>query len=103
MMVKSLGDYNKEESSSSDVKNIRWTQRKSLDSEKPKKKKTKKKISPVNIIQKTKKDKIKKDKIFKVDEEKNAKKSKNKIVNKKFQKSSASYGIIEQGFKRPGR
>ena len=39
-MGKSLGDYNIEKSSSSDVKNIKWTQKNPIGAEEPKKKKT---------------------------------------------------------------
>ena len=38
-MTKSLGDYNIEKSSSSDVNNISWSQKKQNDGNKPKKKK----------------------------------------------------------------
>ena len=50
-MGKSLGDYNIEQSSSYDIKNIKWTQKKSINTEKSKNnKKTKKSISPTNTI-----------------------------------------------------
>ena len=38
-MVKSLGDYNKEKSSSADTKNIKWTQKNPNEPEKSKNKK----------------------------------------------------------------
>jgi len=103
-MVKSLGDYNKEKSSSSDVKNIKWSQKNPLDSDKSKKK-TKKKISPLNIIPQSGKEKTveKIEKIFKVKENLDEEKSKNEILNRKFEKSSASNSKIERGYKRPAR
>jgi hypothetical protein len=107
-MGKSLGDYNIEKSSSSDIKNIKWTQKNPVDAEKSKnKKKTTKKTSPLNIIytQNTKKVKHPVEKIFKVKEVINTEKSKNKKKkqDKKFQNSSASNCKIEQGFTRSGR
>ena len=48
-MVKSLGDYNKEKSSSADVNNITWTRKNPVNTEKPKNK-NRKKISPTNIF-----------------------------------------------------
>ncbi len=107
-MGKSLGDYNIEKSSSSDIKNIKWTQKNPVDTDKSKnKKKTAKKISPLNIIytHKTKKVKPPIEKIFKVKEVINTEKSKNKKkkADKKYQNSSASNCKIEQGFTRPGR
>ncbi len=103
-MVKSLGDYNKEQSSSSDVKNIKWTQKDPIDQDKPKKK-TKKKISAINIIpnKKNKKTEEKVEKIFKIEEDTDSEKNKNKSLNRKFEKSSASNSKIEQGYKRPAR
>jgi len=103
-MGKSLGDYNIEQSSSSDIKNIKWTQKNSVDTEKSKnKKKTAKKISPSNIIY-TKKTKPFVEKIFKVEViETEKSKNKTKKVGKRFQNSSASNCKIEQGFRRPGR
>ena len=47
-MGKSLMDYNIEQSSSADIKNIKWTQKNPTDPDKPKKKK-KKQTSPTNI------------------------------------------------------
>ncbi len=47
-MVKSLGDYNKEKSSSSELKNITWTKKNPTDIENPRNK-NKKKISTKNI------------------------------------------------------
>jgi hypothetical protein len=102
-MVKSLGDYNKEKSSSSNVKNIKWTLKNPTNNEKPKNK-IRKKISSTNIIY-TENKKIEKtvEKVFKVEENTESEKPKNKISGKKFQKSSASNCKIERGFRRPAR
>ncbi len=86
---KSLGDYNIEQSSSSDIKNIKWSQKNPKDAEIKKKKRTRK-ISPLNIIYTQK---IKP----------SVEKTKKKKTDKKFQKSSADNCNIKQGFKRPGR
>ena len=105
-MVKSLGDYNKEKSSSVSAQNIKWSQRNLLDSDKPKKEnKTKKKISPLNIIPQSKNEENNErvERIFKVEENLENNKSKNQTLNKKFEKSSASHSRIEKGFKRPSR
>lgn len=101
-MVKSLGDYNKEQSSSSKVNNIKWTKKNPPSEEKPKKKR-KEKISPTNIIpSKNKKVKNTTEKVFKIEEEEFEKSSKN-IIGKKFQKSSVTNCRIKPGFQRPGR
>ncbi|MBC8516469.1 MAG: hypothetical protein ISR81_02980 [Nitrosopumilus sp.] len=105
-MVKSLGDYNKEKSSSYDTKNIKWSKKNPLDLDKSKKKKsTKKKISPLNIIPRSKNEKTveKEERIFKVEEDSDEDKSKNQILNRKFEKSSVSNSKIEPGFKRKAR
>jgi hypothetical protein len=106
-MGKSLGDYNIEKSSSSDIKNIKWTQKNPVDIDKSENKKKTKKTSPLNIIyaNKTKKVKPPVEKIFKVKDIVHSEKSKNnkKKTDKKFQNSSASNCKIEQGFTRPGR
>ena len=101
-------DFNIEQYSSSDPKNIKWTQKNNTDIKKPKtKRKPIKNISSSNIIRSNNKEKIKLpvDKIFKVTtSETNSKsKDKKKTIGKKFQKSSASNCNIEQGFRRPGR
>ncbi|MCV0400618.1 MAG: hypothetical protein K5777_01350 [Nitrosopumilus sp.] len=101
-MVKSLGDYNKEQSSSSDRNNIKWTQKNPTNNEKPKKK-NKQKISPLNTIQIQKNEKVKVERVFIIEEDSEGEKSKNNLTDKKFQKSSASNCKIERGFKRPGR
>ena len=107
-MGKSLGDYAIEQSSSSDIKNIKWTQKNLPDLDKSKnKKKIVKRISPSNIIYTSRINKIKSpaEKVFKIDEIIDANKSKNKKkkTDKRFQNSSASNCKIKQGFRRPGR
>jgi len=98
-MVKSLGEYNISQSSSADIHNITWTQKKSRDTDIPKKRKTRK-ISPTNIIY-TSKIKVKQAvKIFIVKE--NDKPKKNN-THEKFQNSSVTICKIEQGFSRKGR
>ncbi len=100
-MVKSLGDYNKEQSSSADVNNIKWTKKNPPNEEKPRKER-KEKISPTNIIpSKNKKVKDTTEKVFKIEEE--SKKSHKNITGKKFQKSSVANCKIKPGFRRPGR
>lgn len=101
-MGNSLGDYNIARSSSSDIKNIKFTQRKQVDPDKPKNKK-KKNTSPTNIIYSSK-PKIKSDtkKIFKIKIDDTKPKNKEK-TRKKFLNSSSSNYIIKPGFKRPGR
>ena len=107
-MGKSLGDYNIEKSSSSDINNIKWSQKNPVDTEKPKnKKKASKNTSSTNIIyaQKTKKVESPVEKVFKVESIVEPEKSKNikKSTDKKFQNSSAANCKIQQGFTRPGR
>ena len=98
-MGNSLGDFNILQSSSVDMKNIKWTKKNSRDTDKPKKKKTRK-IPPTNIIYTTKIKVRKTAKIFKIKE--NDKPMKKK-TDKKFQSSSASTCKIKPGFRRPGR
>jgi len=107
-MGKSLGDYNIEQSSSSDIKNIKWTQKNQGNSDKLKeKKKIAKKTSPMNVVHTHKTEKVKPlvKKIFKVKEITEAEKlkEKKKKTGKKFQNSSASNCKIKQGFRRPAR
>ena len=100
-MVKSLGDYNKAQSSSN-ANNIKWTKKKISVDEKPKKKR-KEKISPTNIIPlKNKKTSKSKKKVFIIKED-DSKKSNNNRIGKRFQKSSVSNCNIKPGFRRPGR
>jgi len=94
-------DYNIEQSSSTDIKNIKWTKKNTADPNKPKKKK-KKQISPTNIIL-TKPAKTQSDteKVFKIEE--NTNKSKKKKTASKAQNSSLDNCKIEQGYKRRAR
>ena len=107
-MGKSLGDYNIEKSSSSDLKNIKWTQKNIVDIDKLKnKKKIKRNTSSSNIIyaQKVTKVKTSAEKFFKLEGSMDTKKSKNKKekTNKRFRNTSASNCNIEQGFTRSAR
>jgi len=106
-MGKSLGDYNIEKSSSSNMNNIKWTQKNSIDTDKSKnKKKSTRKTSSTNIIYVNDPKKVKShiEKVFKVEEIVDAEsKNKKKKTDKSFQNSSASNCKIKQGFRRPGR
>ena len=106
-MGKSLGEYVIEKSSSSDIKNITWTQKNPKDIEKLKKKKPHKKYqnsSASNIIyaQKTKKASPHAAKVFKI-EVVDIEKPKKKKSDKRHQNSSASKCKIKPEFKRPAR
>ena len=88
-MGNSLGDYIIERSSSSDIKNIKWTQKNPKDTKKSKKKKPNKKYqhsSGSNIIYPQKIKKVSKplEKDFKIEEIKESKKQKEKKHNKKY-------------------
>ena len=96
-MVKSLGDYNIEQSSSSGFGKIKWSKRKQADN---KPKKNTKKISPTNIIYTNIKVRVKK--IFKIENVIESE-PKNENTNKRFQNSSATKSKIKPGFKRPAR
>ena len=98
-MGNSLGDFNILQSSSVDMKNIKWTKKNFKDTDKPKKK-NKRKIPSTNIIYTTKIKVRKTVKIFKINEKN---KSTKKKTDKKFQSSSASTCKIKPGFRRPGR
>lgn len=101
-MVKSLGDYNKEKSSS-DVNNITWTQKKPTDTEKPRNK-NKKKISPTNIIYSKNNKPLKViEKIYKIEVVSSEEKTKNNISDRMFEKSSMDNSKIKPSFKRPSR
>jgi len=110
-MGKSLGDYNIEQSSSHNIRNIIWTTKNQVDPEKSKNKKInsnkKFQISSASDIIYYYKPKLKSDfkKVFKIKKAISTKKSKNKKINsnKKFQISSASYCNIKNDFKKPGR
>ena len=105
-MAKSLGDYNIERSSSSDVGNITWTQKTSIDDDKPKKKnpnKISQNIPATNIIFTETPVKSPAKKIFIIEEVMDTSTSKMKHLDRKFENSSASNCNIKQGFKRPSR
>ena len=100
-MGKSLMDYNIEQSSSTDIKNIKWTKKNTVDPNKPKKKK-KKQTSPTNIIPtKTTKTSSDTQRVFKIED--NSSKSKKKKTTNKAQSSSLDNCKIEQGYKRKAR
>ena len=106
-MRKTLGDYNIEKSSSADVNNINWSQKKINDDKKPKKKKIVKKTqipSGTNIIYKNDDKKITRSKkIIKINNEQNSEKSK-EITGKRFENKASSLGQVkERSYKRPGR
>ena len=105
-MTKSLGDYNIERSSSSDVKNITWTQKVSIDVDKSKKRnpnKISRKISATNIIFTETPVKTFTKKIFIIEEIMSTTTQKKKYLDRKFENSSASNCNIKQGFKRSSR
>jgi len=105
-MFKSFGDYNVERSSSTDINNIKWTQKNPVDHDKSKnKKKIQKNTSSSNIIYvETQKIMPSTEKVFKVKLIVDTKsKNKKKKINKKFQTSSASNSNIEPSFKRKAR
>ncbi len=106
-MRKTLGDYNIEKSSSTDLNNISWSQKNQKEGDKPKKKKIVKKSqipSGTNIIYKKEGDK-KEDigKIFKIKNEENSEKSKEE-TGKRYENTSSLLGQVkERSYKRPGR
>ncbi len=106
-MRKSLGDYNIEKSSSSDLNNISWSQKKQKDDNKPKKKKSVKigQIpSGTNIIyKKDNEEEIITKKIFKIEDKQNSVKSKEE-VGKRYENTDSSLGQVkERSYKRPAR
>jgi len=106
-MRKTLGDYNIEKSSSADVNNINWSQKKINDDKRPKKKKIVKKTqipSGTNIIYKNDDEKITSyKKIIKINNAQNSEKSK-EITGKRFENKASSLGQVkERSYKRPGR
>jgi hypothetical protein len=104
IMMKSLGDYNKKKSSSTDVNNITWTQKNPTDPDKPRNKK-KKKISPLNILPSTNSINTSRilEKIYKIELVSNTDKLKTEKYDRRFENSSASNCLIGPGFKRPAR
>ena len=106
-MRKTLGDYNIEKSSSADVNNINWSQKKLNDDKKPRKKKIVKESqipSGTNIIYKKNEDKeIPAKKLFKIDNEQKGEKSKEEI-GKRHENVASSLGQVkEKSYKRPAR
>ena len=106
-MRKSLGDYNIEKSSSSDLNNISWSQKKQKDDNKPKKKKSVKTgqiPSGTNIIyKKDNEEEIITKKIFKIENKQNSEKSKEE-VGKRYENTDSSLGQVkERSYKRPAR
>ena len=104
-MGNSLADFVIAKSSASNIKNIKSSQRNPIDPDKPKNKKKKRNTSPTNIIY-TSNPKVKPDakKLFKIENDDDSRKSKNKgKTGKSFQNSSSSNYIIKTGFQRPGR
>ena len=106
-MRKTLGDYNIEKSSSADVNNINWSQKKLNDDKKPKKKKIVKESqipSGTNIVYKKNEDKeIPTKKLFKIDNEQKGEKSKEEI-GKRHENVASSLGQVkEKSYKRPAR
>ena len=106
-MRKTLGDYNIEKSSSADVNNINWSQKKLNDDKKPKKKKIVKEgqiPSGTNIVYKKNDDKeVPTKKLFKIDNEQKGEKSKEEI-GKRHENVASSLGQVkEKSYKRPAR
>ncbi|MBC8502566.1 MAG: hypothetical protein H8D35_05510 [Nitrosopumilus sp.] len=107
-MTKSLGDYNIEKSSSSDVNNISWSQKNQNDDNKPRKKKIVKEgqmPSGINIIYKKDDDEEKTivKKVFIIEDEQKSEKTKEE-VGRRFENTSAILGTVkERAYKRPGR
>ena len=103
-MVKSLGDYNKARSSTTDLKNIKWTKKNPADSKKPRKR-SKPKISPTNILD-SGNSRISEamEKVYRIKDTVNKKGPQRGLsLDKKSQRSSVSNCKIKPGFKRPGR
>ena len=106
-MRKTLGDYNIEKSSSTDVNNINWSQKKLNDDKKPRKKKIVKESqipSGTNIVYKKNEEKeIPTKKLFKIDNEQKGEKSKEEI-GKRHENVASSLGQVkERSYKRPAR
>ena len=106
-MRKTLGDYNIEKSSSSDVNNINWSQKKQKNEDKPKKEKNVKTnltASGTNIIYKKKEEEETiHNKMFKIENEEDSEKSKEKIGKRHENTSSLLGQVKEKSYKRPGR
>jgi hypothetical protein len=105
-MRKTLGDYNIEKSSSTDVNNISWSQKKQKNENKPKKEKNVKTnltTSGTNIIYKKGEEEIISNKIFKIEMDEDTEKSKEKIGKRHENTSSLLGQVKERSYKRPGR
>ena len=106
-MRKTLGDYNIEKSSSTDLNNISWSQKKQKNENKPRKKenlKTNLTASGTNIIYKKDEDQetaIKK--VFKIENQENSEKYKEN-TGKRHENTASSLGQVkERSYKRPAR
>jgi len=95
-----------ERSSSSDTKNITWSQKVPADTDKPKKKnshKMSKNTSATNIVYAETEEKPAVERIFIIEQPSDIDKTKNNDLGRRFENSSASNCNIRQGFKRPSR
>ena len=104
-MAKSLGDFNMERSSSSDLKNIAWTKKTPADPERTKKKTSEKSknTSPTNIVYADADEAVSEKKTFVISPAADANRARGKNHDRRFENSSASNCKIQQGFKRPSR
>ena len=105
-MRKTLGDYNIEKSSSTNLNNISWSQKKQKNEDKPRKKenlKTNLTVSGTNIIYKKGEEEIISNKIFKIEIDEDTEKSKEKIGKRHENTSSLLGQVKERSYKRPGR
>ena len=103
-MGNSLGEYIISKYCSSDIKNIKSSQRNPPDPDKPKNKKKKRNTSPTNIIY-ISHPKVKADvqKNFKIKNDDAIKLKSKEKPRERFLNFSPSNYIIKPGFKRPGR
>ena len=106
-MRKTLGDYNIEKSSSADLNNISWSQKKQKNEDKPKKEnnvKTNLTVLGTNIIyKKSGEEETITNRMFKIENEENNEKSKEK-VGKRYENTSSGLGKVkERSYKRPAR
>ena len=105
-MRKTLGDYNIEKSSSTDVNNISWSQKKQKNENKPRKEnnvKTNLTTLGTNIIYKKDEIEVITKKIFKIKNVQNSEKSKEN-TGKRYENANSSLGQVkEKSYKRPAR
>ena len=106
-MRKTLGDYNIEKSSSTDVNNNSWSQKKQKNEHRQKKEnniKTNLTVSGTNIIyKKDGEEETTIKKMFKIENEENSEKSKEDI-GKRYENTDSSLGQVkEKSYKRPAR